>query len=107
MRVLLDENLDVQLKSLFDSSFQVVTVRDRRWHGIKNGALLRDADAEFDVLVTMDKKLRYQQNLGSTRLGIVVIRARSNAFRDVSKLMPKVNAAIRRIEPGQIIEVTS
>ena len=104
--MLLDENLDVQLKSLLDPSFQTATVRDPRWHGIKNGALLRDAEVEFDVLVTMDKKLRYQQNLGNSRLGIVVIRAHSNAFRDVSMLMPKVNAAIRQIEPGQIIEVT-
>jgi len=106
MRVLLDENLDVQLKPLFDPEFQVVTVRERRWHGVKNGALLRDAEAEFDVLVTMDKKLRHQQNLSGIRLGIVVIRARSNAFRDVEGVMPRVNEVIRRIRPGEVVEVT-
>lgn len=64
MRVLLDENLDVQLKPLFDPGFKVVTVRERRWHGVKNGSLLRDAASEFDVLVTMDKKLRYRRSPG-------------------------------------------
>lgn len=90
MRVLLDENLDVQLKNLFDPDFKVVTVRERRWNGVKNGALLRNAQEEFDVFVTMDKKLKHQQNLSGIRLGIVVIRARSNAFRDMEELMPRV-----------------
>ena len=52
MRVLLDENMDRLLKPLFADEFEVLTVRERGWHGKKNGALLRDAEQEFDAFVT-------------------------------------------------------
>ena len=106
-RVLLDEHVDVTLKDLFDESLEVVAVRDRRWHGIKNGPLLRLAQDEFDVLVTMDKNLEHQQNLSAIRLGFVVIRARSNVYEDVAPLIPEANRAIATIQPGQIVYVTA
>ena len=52
-RVLLDENVDRQLKPLFDADFEVLTVQEQPWDGLKNGELLRPAAAEFDSLVTM------------------------------------------------------
>ncbi len=107
MRVLLDEHIDVMLKGLFDGDFEVLTVRERRWNGMKNGALLRAAQDEFDVLVTMDKNLEHQQNLSALRLGFVVIRARTNVYEDVAPLIPEVNEAIRTIQPGQIVYVTA
>ena len=63
MRVLLDENVDRLLKSRFDRGVEVFTVDDCGWKGMKNGDLLRAAQIEFDVFVTMDKNLEYQQNL--------------------------------------------
>lgn len=57
MRVLLDENIDRRLKPLFDPAFQVVTVLERGWDGLRNGELLRAARAEFDALLTMDRNL--------------------------------------------------
>lgn len=107
MRVLLDEHIDVTLKDLFDGDFEVLTVRERRWNGMKNGALLRAAQDEFDVLVTMDKNLEHQQNLSAIRLGFVVIRARTNVYEDVAPLIPEVNEAIRTVQPGQIVYVTA
>ena len=100
MRVLLDENIDRLLKPLFAPMFAVVTVRERGWDGKQNGDLLRAAAAEFDVFVTMDRNLPYQQNLKMLKLAIVVIRASSNAFSQVAPLMPKVNAAIRVAQAG-------
>ncbi|RKU13553.1 hypothetical protein C6502_04105 [Candidatus Poribacteria bacterium] len=74
MRVLLDENIDRFLKSLFASDMEVFTVREQGWTSMENGRLLRVAQHEFDVLVTMDKNLEHQQNLNVINMGIVVIR---------------------------------
>ena len=79
-RILLDENIDSFLKTLFASGFEVITVRERGWNGKKNGELLRLAQKEFDVFVTMDKNLEHQQNLKALDLGVVVLQARSNAY---------------------------
>ena len=106
-RLLLDENIDSMLKELFDDDFEIVTVSGRGWQGKKNGELLRLTADEFDVFVTMDKNLEYQQNLGALDLAVVVIRAYSNAFAVVSALMPKVNEAIRTAEVGVATHVTT
>lgn len=98
--VLLDENVDRQLAALFDTDLMAVTVREQGWDGLKNGTLLRSAAAEFDVFVTMDRNLPYQQNLNDLELAVVVIRSVSNAFVDVAPLMPKVNEAVRTAQPG-------
>lgn len=78
MRVLLDENVDRKLKRAFDPDHQVATVRERGWSGKKNGELLRLAEAAFDVLVTLDRNMRHQQNLSQYDLAVVLITARSN-----------------------------
>jgi len=100
MRVLLDENIDRLLKPLFAPGFEVVTVRERGWDGKQNGDLLRAAEKEFDVFVTMDRNLPSQQNLKVFKLAVVVIRAPSNAFSHVAPLMPKVNVAVGKARVG-------
>ncbi|MEM1269839.1 MAG: hypothetical protein AAGI08_07305 [Bacteroidota bacterium] len=90
---------------LFDEHFQVSTVREMGWDGLKNGKLLRAASSVFDVFVTMDRSLRYQQNLNAFDLGVLVISSVSNAFPVVSALMPKVNVAARMIESGTAVVV--
>ena len=107
MRVLLDENMDRLLKDLFDDEFEVMTVRECGWKGKTNGVLLGVAEQEFDVLVTMDKNIEHQQNLSVLNLGIIVVRAWSNAYVAVAPLMPKVHAALRIVQPGQVIHVTA
>ncbi len=105
MRVLLDENIDRLLKDLFAAEFEVMTVRERGWNGKGNGELLLAAEREFDAFVTMDRNLEYQQNLRVLKLGVVVLRAASNAFAVVAPLMPKVNEALRFIQPGEAVYV--
>ncbi len=105
MRALLDENIDRFLKGLFADEFEVMTVSDCEWRGKANGELLRAAEREFDAFVTMDKNLEYQQNLRTLNLGLIVLRARSNAYKVVASLMPKVNEALRSTHPGQVIYV--
>ena len=70
MRVLLDENLDWRLRRSFDAGHEVVTVRYRGWSGKTNGELLRAAAAEFDVFVTLDLNLEYQQNVRALDLAV-------------------------------------
>lgn len=107
MRVLLDEQLDRRLRLLFLPEFQVSTVLEQGWGGLRDEALLRAAQAEFDALVTMDRGIPHQQNVRALSLGIIVIRAFSNRRQDVAPLIPRVNEALRVVEPGQVIEVSS
>ena len=101
MRVLLDENIDRFLKGLFADEFEVMTMSDCGWQGKANGELLRAAEQEFDAFVTMDQNLEYQQNLRTLNLGVIVLRARSNAYKVVASLMPKVNEVLRSIQPAK------
>ena len=102
MRLLLDENMDRRLRRFFDTSFDVVTVTEQGWSGKKNGDLLRLAEQAFDVLVTMDQNLRYQQNLSAYDLAVVVILARSNRRQDIEPMMPEVNRLLREIKSGEL-----
>ena len=102
MRVLLDENVDRRLRRFFDSAFDVVTVTEQGWSGKKNGDLLRAADQEFDVLVTMDRNMQYQQTLSAYDLAVVLILARSNRRQDVEPVMPEVNRLLGEVQPGEL-----
>ena len=107
MRVLLDENIDRFLKAQFDPDMDVLTVSEKGWRGMKNGQLLRVAQHEFDVFVTMDKDLEYQQNLTVINMGVVVIRASSNSYQSVQLLMPQINEAVKMVTPGEVVHVAT
>lgn len=102
MRVLLDEQLPRQLAPLL-TGHEVRTVQQESWAGLKNGELLDAAEAAgFNVFVTGDRNLQFQQNLAERRLGVVVLCGASNALED---LLPLVRAAITAIEAVQIGQV--
>ena len=107
MRVLLDEQLPRQLARHL-AGHDVRTVQQQSWAGLKNGALLRAAEAAgFSVLVTGDQNLEHQQNLTKRALGIVVLGAASNAIEDLLPLVGAALAAIGRVQPGQVIRVAA
>jgi hypothetical protein len=90
VRVLLDENLPHDLiVELGDH--QVVTVQGLGWAGVKNGELLRRAAGSVDALLTMDRKLEFEQDLAAVPFGVVVIRARSNRVQDLRPLIGAIN----------------
>jgi predicted nuclease of predicted toxin-antitoxin system len=104
-RTLLDEQLPHDLKMTL-TSVSAIFVHDLGWKGTKNGELLRrTADAGFEVLVTMDRKLRHQQNLRGIPFGIVLVRARTNRLEDLLPLVPALLVAIAEVRPGEIREV--
>lgn len=106
MRVLLDENLDWRLVRYFDEDFQVTTVSQQGWKGMRNGELLRQAAAAFDAFITMDKGIEHQQNLRKYTIGVILISAKSNRLQDIRPIMPSVTQVLRTLEPGQVIHVT-
>jgi hypothetical protein len=105
-RVLLDENLPRLLKREL-SGFEVRTVAEMGWAGIKNGRLLRLAEAEFDIFLTADQNLTYQQPVTTFRLGLVVLRARTTKLEDLLPLVPAILEALVDLKIGQVSFVGS
>ncbi len=101
MRVLLDENMPVDLAGEL-AGHQVQTVSGLGWTGITNGELLRRARGLFDVLVTMDQGLPFQQNLTRAVIGVVLVQAPSNRLIHLVPLVPQILGELTDIQPGQV-----
>ena len=92
MKVLLDECIDWRLsRDLADH--QVMTARQMGWTSIKNGELLTLASREFDVFVTTDRNLPFQQNLDVLLIAVIVLNAPTNRLADLRPLVPRLLAA--------------
>lgn len=81
--------------------------RFKTWAGrvIKNGALLRLADGQFEALVTVDQGIEYQQNLSGLSISVVIMLAPSNDADDLRPLLPGVERALASARPGEIMRV--
>lgn len=105
MSVLIDELLPVQLADELQD-LAPRTVHQQGWKGFTNGELLKAAsEAGFDAIVTGDLSMSFQQNLDKYRVGLVVVRARSNRMQDLTPLVPEIRQALRKLKPGQVIVV--
>ena len=82
MRILLDESIPRRLAPLL-IGHEATTVTENGWTGIKNGRLLALAANRFDVLLTADRNIEYQQNLSTLPLAILVLVIRSNRLEVV------------------------
>ena len=102
MKILLDESVPRLLK-LSLPQLDISTVQEMGWAGIRNGELLRRAETQFDVLVTADQNVRYQQNLSGRKLAILVLP--SNQVPVVIQLIPQVETWVATIQPGSVIEI--
>lgn len=104
MRVLLDECVPKRLgRHLAPHECRIPA--QLGWDGIKNGRLLALAEKEFDVLVTMDRNLSFQQSLPKFGIALVVLGARSNRLADLLPLVPEIAAAISSAKPGKALFV--
>jgi hypothetical protein len=101
MRLLLDEHLPVGLSAELHGH-TVDTVSGRGWSGIKNGELLRRMSGQYDVLVTMDRSIEFQQHISPLPFGIVLVRARSNRMEHLKPLVPSILSALGAIKPGRV-----
>lgn len=104
MRVLLDEQLPVDLAFELHGH-QVDTVVGRGWAGVKNSEFLRRMRDEYDVFVTMDRGVEFQQVISALPFGVVLVRAPSNRMQDLRPLLPAILDAIAATEAGQLRRV--
>jgi predicted nuclease of predicted toxin-antitoxin system len=106
MKLLFDECVPWKVKFLFaDGGHECETVRDAGFSGKENGELLALAEGRFDVFVTIDKNLRYQQNMTGRNIAILIIRPASNDLDDIRPLVPNALLALQSLKPGQVFEV--
>lgn len=103
MRILFDHGTPSGIVRALDGH-EVTEAIERGWHTISNGELLTQAEAEgFELLLTTDKRIRYQQNLKGRRIAIVVLG--NSAWRIVRKHLDRVIAAVNAATPGSYAEV--
>ena len=106
MRILLDESVPGRLGPLL-TGHSSVTVQRRGWASIKNGKLLALAAGDFDVPLTADKGMEYQQNLTTLPIAILIVLARSNRIDDLACAIPAILAALAELAPRTLRKVAA
>lgn len=106
MRILLDESVPERLAQLL-AGHTCESVRQRGWKGLGNGRLLAAASSDFDVLLTADKNMEYQQNLAVLPISIVIMLAHSNRFEDLSRIVPTVLRELEQLRPRTLRRVSA
>jgi predicted nuclease of predicted toxin-antitoxin system len=106
MRILADEYLPAALKATLTAlGHECETVRKAGFGSKKNGELLRLAEGRWDVLLTSDRNIKYQQNMTGRNVSIVILCAKSNRMKDLLPLMAACAQVLVSIQPGHIVEV--
>jgi hypothetical protein len=101
VKLFLDECVDWRLSRAIEGH-EVRTARQMGWTAIKNGELLALVSREFDVFVTVDRNLAFQQRLDSLSIAVVVLRARTNRLSDLQRLVPDLLRAITSSRAGEL-----
>ena len=104
MNILLDECVDQRLATDF-AGHVVMTVHQMGWKGKQNGELLALAEKDFEVLITTDRNLSFQQNLPRFNIAVVVLKSPSNRLRDLRAIVPALLKALPFAKNGQVREV--
>jgi len=106
VKVLLDECLPRRLTKLL-TGHEVVTVQEMGWSGFSNGELIEIMGAQFDVFVTIDGSLTFQQSLKDVTFRLIICSAPTNRLEDLEPLVPAILTAIDSLQPGQAITLPS
>ena len=108
MKILLDENIDIHFKKLFVATeHEVYTVRDLKWNGIQNGALLRLLkDNNFGCWIVVDKNLKYQQNMSALPCLIIVLDVKRNTLRHITPLLPAIIETLDNLPSERLIVIS-
>lgn len=105
MRILIDECVDQRIRFLF-VGHDCQTAAYAGLDGYKNGALLAAAEsAGFEILITTDREIPYQQNLSGRKISIVVLCATTNRLADLRPLIPEALRKLDKIKPGQVVQI--
>jgi predicted nuclease of predicted toxin-antitoxin system len=100
MKILLDECIDRRLAREF-GDYEIKTAPQMGWAGIKDRELLILAASVFDVFITADRNLSFQQNLSPFDLSLIVLQAQSNRLADLKPLVPKILDVLDVAPKGQ------
>ena len=106
MRILLDESLPRRFAGLL-AGHALNTVARVGWAGKKNGELLQLAATRFDVFMTADQNLQYQQNLAALPIAVIVLKVFQNDLQYLQPLAPQILAALAEIQPRTLIRIES
>lgn len=105
MRLLIDECIDWRL--LRDlKAYDVRTVKQLGWEHVKNGALLRLAAKQFDVFLTVDNNLPFQQNAARFEIAVIILRGRTTRLPDLRELLPGLHEALQTPRIGEFQTVS-
>jgi hypothetical protein len=99
MKILLDECVPWPMHKLLPEH-KCMTAQQKGWGGIKNGDLLKKAEKEFDLFITSDQNIRYQQNLAGRQIPILELS--TNKLRPITKAAELIRTTIEAIKPGGI-----
>ncbi|MBS1701549.1 MAG: hypothetical protein JST12_07805 [Armatimonadetes bacterium] len=107
MRVLLDNCVDRRFAKLL-TNHEVIHAREMGWAELSNGILIKEAESnEFDVMITVDKNLQYQQSLVGRKLSIITLNSLFVDFRAIEPLAPSVLQILQSIESGSFVKIDS
>jgi hypothetical protein len=105
MKVLLDECVDVDFRKQL-TGHDVFTVAYMKWKGLKNGDLLARADSEgFEVFVTTDRGVTYQQHVAKLSIAVIILCALTNDIEDLQPLAPALLTALNHVKPGSVTTI--
>ena len=100
MKLLLDECVTRHLKR-----DEVHTVEDAGYKGLENGDLWKAAAGAYEVLITVDRNLPYQQNLADLNIAILILAAKRNSYVRLKPLIPRALSALETMKVGDVIRV--
>lgn len=101
MKLLLDECVDRRLAKSIEGH-SVKTVPQMGWQAYKNGVLLKEAQSKFDVLITVDRNLYFQQSLKNLDIIVLVLCGKTNRLKDLLPLISKIHSTLKKPTPGKI-----
>jgi hypothetical protein len=105
MKLLLDECVTRDLKRDL-VGHDVFTVVEAGFGGLENGELLRAASKDYDVLITVDRNLPFQQNISSLRIGVLILMGTGITYADLRPLVPQLLARLPTVQPGEVHRIS-
>jgi len=104
MKLLLDECVTRTLKRDL-ARHEVLTAIEAGFTGLKNGALLQAASGRFDVLITVDRNLEYQQNIKRLQIAVLIVVAEGITYDHLKPMVSQIEEALNSIRPGEMIRI--
>lgn len=100
MKILLDECVPAPVARLLGPEHECLTAKQHGWAAIANGELLSLAEGEFDVFLTADQNIRYQQNLAGR--SIAILELSTNNLRRIEAAIPLIRQTLAELKPGDV-----